>query len=175
MGVPPNHPLFLFDWDFPLQTIQLLGIPHLWKPPYVQMINHPLLLAAKHLWMVFRPRLGGCFWRILYNYQAHYRRPSETQCETQDPSLLFLVKARNISIATSNVFLLGQSQGTRHHHVVVFWILGWIHVHPKPSVSNLQCPIILVIHVFPGFFKQHGFVSNFESQTFNVSWFSHQT
>ena len=29
IGAPLNH---LFKWDFPLWTIQLLGIPYLWKP-----------------------------------------------------------------------------------------------------------------------------------------------
>ena len=32
-GVPQNHPFSV--WDFPSETIQLLGYLHLWTPPYL--------------------------------------------------------------------------------------------------------------------------------------------
>ena len=35
MGVPQSSSIS--GWDFPLKTIQLLGYPHLRKPPYVDL------------------------------------------------------------------------------------------------------------------------------------------
>ena len=57
IGMPPNHPFL--DWGFPLWTNHFLGIPHLWKPSFLetQLYTMDYYGSSKqylHLWIIVK-------------------------------------------------------------------------------------------------------------------------
>ena len=64
MGVPPSHP---FQSDVPLQTIQLLGYPHLRKPPYI-ILQQPEL---NQVGMTFPRYRNKCHWDGVHQSRSH--------------------------------------------------------------------------------------------------------